>query len=121
MTNFTCKGILDFLTEEQKEKLNNKFTSSVQNLMPHEVANPVGLKYSEVLAIFTVLQAGGFCKNLLLIYHDCDQDTIMKATPYEEGMPQLPCICELCQETIVDIDELSFEVMAKLQDSIKFI
>jgi hypothetical protein len=121
MTDFTCEGILDFLTEEQKEKLNNKFTSSAQNLMPHEVANPVGLKYSEVLAIFTVLQAEGFCKNLLLIYHSCDQDRFIKATPYEEGIPQLPYICELCQEIIEDTDELSFEVMAKIQDSIKFI
>jgi hypothetical protein len=89
--------------------------------MPHEISSPTGLKYSEILAIFTILQAEGFCKNSLLIYHNCDPDTPMKVTPFEDGLPQLPCVCEYCQEEIYDMGEFSFDVMAKLINSVEFI
>lgn len=121
MVSFTCDGILDFLSEDQKGKLNKKFTPSEQKIMPHEIASPIELKYSEALAILTVLQAEGFCKNLLLTYHKCEQDIPIKATPFEEGIPKLPFVCESCQEIIQDVNELSFDVMAVLHSAIEFV
>ena len=121
MASFICDGILDFLSGDQKGSLSKKFRSSEQKVMPHEIASPLGLKYSEALAILTVLQAEGFCQNLLLTYHNCEPDIPIKATPFEEGIPKLPFICESCQELIQDINELSFDVMALLRSAIEFV
>ena len=121
MASFICDGILDFLSEDQKSRLSKKFTSSEQKVMPHEIASPLGLKYSEVLAILTILQAEGFCKNFLLIYHNCEKDIPIRATPFEEGIPRLPFFCSSCQEVIEEVSELSFDIMAKLYHSIEFI
>jgi hypothetical protein len=121
MASFICDGILDFLTEDQKSKLNKKFRSSELKVMPHELAGPLALKYSEALAILTILQAEGLCKNLLLIYHNCEPDTPIDAIPFEEGIPKVPFECKSCQELIQDLSELSFDVMAILFSSIEFI
>lgn len=121
MDRFICEGILDFLSEEQKRKLNKKFRVSEQKVMPHEIAGPLGLEYSEALAVLAALQAEGYCRNLLLTYHNCEPDIIIKATPFEEGIPNFPFVCEICQELIQDINELSFDTMAVIRNAIEFI
>ncbi|NEQ66725.1 MAG: hypothetical protein F6K21_14700 [Symploca sp. SIO2D2] len=121
MPSFICKGRLDFLSGEQKAELSRHFREPGTKTMPHQLAILLGLKYPHALAILTVLETEGLCKNKLLIYHNCDPEVPAGAIPYGQGFPDLPWECPLCEEVIDDYDELSFDVMAESTQPIEFV
>lgn len=121
MSYFTCEGRLDFLSSEQKAQLSQRFKSPREGIMPHQLAVSVGLKYAEALAILTVLETDGFCRNQLLIYHICEPEIPAGSIPYGTGFPKLPWACPSCGEVVEDYDELSFDLMAVTTDIVEFV
>ena len=100
MSYFTCEGRLNFLSSEQKTQLSQRFRSAREGIMPHQLAVSVGLKYAEALAILTVLEADGVCRNQLLIYHVCEPEIPADSIPYGTGFPKLPWACPSCGEVV---------------------
>lgn len=121
MPSFICKGRLDFLSGEQRAELSSHFKRPATSAMPHQLAVLLGLQYSDALAILAILEADGLCNNQLLIYHICEPEVAAGAIPFGEGFPNLPWICPLCEESVDDYSELSFDVMAQSTDPIEFI
>jgi hypothetical protein len=119
MSSLTCQKPLDFLSSEQKNKLNEHFRKST-TAMPHQLAVLLGIKYAEALTILTILDADGLCKNKLLIYHQCEPETPADAIPYGQGFPNLPWTCPLCEEEVDNYDELLFDIMAQADHPINF-
>jgi hypothetical protein len=118
---FWCEGILDFLSEEQRRQLSTKFAVSSLSVMPHEISGPLGIKYSDAVAVLTVLQTKHLCQNFLLVYHTCEPDLAIASYPFEQGFPELPWECTNCQRVIESIEEISFGIMALTSDSINFV
>lgn len=123
MGNVICQKRLNFLSGEQKAKLNELFGKYKpgRTTMPHQLAVQVGITYSEALTILAVLDADGLWKNKLLIYHKCEPDVPADAIPYGQGFPDLPWHCPLCEEDVEDYDDLLFDVMADASEAIEFI
>ena len=115
-----CEGILAFLSKEQRRQLSEKFAVSFARVMPHEISGPLGIKYSDAVAVLTVLQTKHLCQNFLLIYHICEPDLVIEHYPFENGFPELPWECTNCQKTVESIEEISFGIMALTSDSIEF-
>jgi hypothetical protein len=120
MAHFLCKKRLDFLSNEQREKLSQHFKRSNANAMPHQLAVLLGLEYSDALIILSVLESDGLCENKLLIYHTCAEPPV-GAIKFGIGFPRLPWVCPECEETIEDARELCFDVMAVTDKTIEFI
>lgn len=120
MSSFICKGRLDFLSGEQKAELTRHFRKPAITAMPHQLAVLLGLQYSDALAILAILETDGLCENKLLIYHRCEPEVPSGAIPFGQGFPNLPWVCPLCEESIEDYSELSFDVMAESTHKIEF-
>jgi len=121
MSHITCAGQLDFLSAEQKAKLTKRFKSVKIGVMPRQIAVSLGMKRDEALAVVTILEANGLCENRLLIYHVCEPDTIADWVPLREGFPNRPWYCPLCEESIEEDSELSFDIMSLPFEAIEFI
>ncbi|MCP6762364.1 MAG: hypothetical protein NHB32_27265 [Fischerella sp. CENA71] len=121
MASFISKGRLDFLSDKQKTELSRHFMKAGTTAMPHQLAVQLGIEYSEALAILTVLEAEGLCEIGLLIYHNCDPETIAGEIPFGQGFPELPWECPLCEESVESYDELSFDFIAYSKQQIEFL
>ena len=119
MTQFSCNKI--GLSDSQKEILSHHFKAAHSNMMPHQLAIKLGLRYSEALAILTVLSNSEYIKSSLLIYHNCDPEVPAGAIPYGIGFPKLPWHCPLCEKNVENYDELSFDVMFTALEQIDFV
>jgi len=108
------------LDDSQKLLLSKHFSMAHSNMMPHQLAAMLGLKYSTALFILTILGLSEHTKSSLLIYHNCDKSVPAGAIPYGTGFPKLPWHCSLCEEDVEDYSELSFDVMVTALEPIKF-
>ncbi|GBO52510.1 hypothetical protein APA_179 [Pseudanabaena sp. lw0831] len=120
MTLFTCDDSIK-LDDYQKLLLSKHFSQAGSNMMPHQLAASLGLKYSTALLILTLLGLSERTKSSLLIYHNCDPSVPAGAIPYGTGFPKLPWHCSLCEEEVEDYSELSFDVRVTALDPIEFI
>ncbi|NJL40350.1 MAG: hypothetical protein HC899_29100 [Leptolyngbyaceae cyanobacterium SM1_4_3] len=100
--------------------MNEHFSKPLQTAQPRELAIKLGIEYSQVIAILAVLAADGYCRNWLLIYHNCSE-TFVDRVPLREGMPKLPYVCPYCEVTIYNYDELKLDVMAETEISVEFV
>lgn len=121
MLEFNCERKLDFLSRRQKLKLSKFFKEPEKNAMPHQLAVLLGIRYSHALLILTILEANGFIKNHLVIYHICDPEIPAGAIPYGTGFPKLPWSCSLCERVVESYDELTFDLMGKTFEPVEFI
>ncbi|MEA5553803.1 hypothetical protein VB713_22965 [Anabaena cylindrica UHCC 0172] len=122
MTSFIHKGHLDFLSENQKAELSKHFmTASTNDMMPHQLAVQLGIKRSDALAVLTILEDEGLCEMKLLIYHNCEPDVPAGAIPFGQGFPNLPWFCPLCEKSVHDYNELSYDLMAHFMQQHDFV
>lgn len=112
---------LDFLSEEQKGRLNRLFSRPNVQIMPHDLAGRLGITRPDALAVLAILEADGLCTMKLLIYHKCEPDVAAGAIPYGQGFPNLPWTCPLCEEEVDNYDDLLFDLMAETNQTIEFI
>jgi len=120
MTLFTCDDSIK-LNDSQKLLLSKHFSKADSNIMPHQLAAMLGLKYSTALVLLTLLGLSECTKSSLLIYHNCALSVPAGAIPYGTGFPKLPWRCSLCEEEVEDYSELSFDVMFKALEPIEFV
>lgn len=120
MAQFTCKRKLDFLDPNQKQKLNRRFRSSHESIMPHELAVFLGVKRSQADAILIALDSAGLCNMRLLIFHTCSE-THIGSIDFGIGFPSLPCECPECGQTIESYDDMTFDLMALVPEPVEFI
>jgi len=120
MNQFSCDNLVE-LNDSQKLLLSRHFSTVGSNMMPHQLAAMLGLKYSTALLILTNLGLSNNTKSSLLIYHNCDQSVPAGAIPYGTGFPKLPWHCPLCEKSVDNYAELSFDIMVKALDPIEFI
>jgi len=121
MTKFISKSHLDFLSDNQRTELAKQFITVSKNLMPHQLATKLGIEYSKALAVLTVLEKEEFCQMKLLIYHNCEPDVASGTIPFGQGFPNIPWVCPLCEKSVYDYKELSFDFMAFHIQQIEFI
>lgn len=119
MASFITKGRLDLLSDRQKAEL-SKHIQALSTAMPHQLAVLLGIEYSEALAILTLLEAEGLCELKLLIYHNCEPDVPTGAIPFGQGFPDLPWVCPLCESSVENYNDLSFDIMAQFNQEIEF-
>jgi rubredoxin len=120
MASFITKGRLDLLSDRQKAEL-SKHIQALATAMPHQLAVLLGIEYSEALAILTLLEAEGLCELKLLIYHNCEPDVPTGAIPFGKGFPDLPWVCPLCESSVENYNDLSFDIMAQFNQKIEFV
>ena len=120
MTLFTCDDSIQ-LDDSQKSLLSKHFSEAGSNMMPHQLAAILGLKYSTALVLLTLLSLSEFTKSSLLIYHNCDPSVPAGAIPYGHGLPKLPWHCSLCEEEVEDYSELTFDIMLTALAPIEFL
>lgn len=118
MKRLECNKSLPFLTQEQRVTL-TRLSHSLK-WMPHELKNLAGLTHAQVLTVFTHLENIHLSETYLLIYHSCTEE-IVATRFFRDGFPSFPWHCPYCDEEVFDGDELSFDIMAKLNESIEFI
>lgn len=121
MTSFIHKGHLDFLSDNQKAELSNYFMTAPTTEMPHQLAVRLEIEYSDALAILTMLEDEGLCEMKLLIYHNCEPDVAAGAIPFGQGFPNLPWVCPLCEKSVHDYNELSYDFMAHFMQQREFV
>jgi len=121
MTISNHKSHLELLSDNQKVQLSNHFTATSMTVMPHQLAVELGIEYYQALAILAGLEAEKICEMSLLIYHNCELEIPVSAIPYGIGFPQLPWTCPHCESIVESYDELSFDLMAKPKQPIKFV
>ena len=109
------------LDASQKLLLSKHFSKADSNMMPHQLAAILGLKYSTALVVLTLLGLSDRTKSSLLIYHNCDKSVAAGAIPYGTGFPKLPWHCPLCEDDVEDYSELSFDVMVTAIEPIEFV
>jgi hypothetical protein len=120
MVSVESKKLLGFLSQAQKEMLNDRFLSPVK-IMPHELMGPLGITYAEALSILVVLRTYGYCQLFLLVYHECEPDLPIISLDFDKGFIQLPWECVNCQEWVTAPDEITYSVMAITDNKINFI
>jgi len=87
--------------------------------MPHVLAVQLGIDYSSGLAIIALLASEGLCKPRIVIYHICEPDLPMSARDLTLGLPILPWRCPNCENWVESYDDLSFDIEARLLDSVE--
>lgn len=120
MARLVCGNRLTFLSERHKSLLSEHFRQPHQTAQPRELAIKLGLEYSQIIAILAVLATDGYCRNWLLIYHNC-AETFVDRTSLRSGMPKLPYVCPYCELVIYDYDELKLDVMAETETQVEFV
>ena len=121
MSSFSCEGILNFITPEQKKLLNARFSEPDAHVMTHEISGPLSISYDQAISILTALQLFGLTKNYILVYHNCEPDLAVSYVKFEEGLPSIPWLCPNCQEEVESLQELSFGMMAISNQTIQFV
>jgi hypothetical protein len=119
MNSFICQCHLGFLSDNQKAELSKYFRMTPTNVMPHQLAVHLGIKYSHALAVLADLEDQGVCEMKLLIYHNCKPSAPVGAIPYGTGFPDLPWTCPHCENIVENYDKLSFEIMAMAKQQIE--
>lgn len=120
MTLFTFDSSVQ-LNNSQKLLLSKHFSKVGSNMMSHQLAVILGLKYSTALVVLTLLGLSERTKSSLLIYHNCDRSVPAGAIPYGTGFPKLPWRCSLCEDEVENYSELSFDVMVTALEPIEFV
>jgi hypothetical protein len=115
-----CENHLDFLNDYHKSLLNKYFQTPPTVLQTHDLAISLGLEESKIIAIIATLSADRYCRNWLLIYHNCSE-TFVDRRPLNEGMIRLPYRCPYCEFVIEDFKELKFDLMVETNNKILFI
>lgn len=118
MTKHVDKQRLSFLSEVQLDQLEQHFIEPQTTAMPHQIAVKLGILYPQALSVLAVLESIGVTDNFLLIYHNCSEAPV-GSIPYGTGFPHVPWQCPECENTVDSLNELSFGVLAKSNDSIE--
>lgn len=79
-------------------------------LMPHEMANRLGVHRPIAIAIAIALGRQGLVKRRYCIYHVCSEAPV-DYRDFEDGFQPTPWVCPECEEEISRPDELRYDLL----------
>ena len=90
-----------------------------RGFMPHDIGNRCTLSYTLAHALIIGLASDGLAKNEWLIYHGCSEAPV-GTRRFEDGFQEVPWVCPECQEEILDVKELSYDLRCIPKGPIEF-
>lgn len=81
-----------------------------KGLMPHDIANRLGIHRHPVMAIIIVLGRQSLVKRRYCIYHRCSEAPV-DYRDFEDGFQPTPWVCPGCDEEISSPDELRYDLL----------
>lgn len=117
LARFPCLG-----SPEAIDAVNRLFKRNRESMM-HEIAVTTGCDFEEVVGMFYLLFSHDAAEAFILVYHKRHNDLPVAShrIPLVEGLPKLPFRCNICDDEIVTIDELSFDLQFQLTKDIEFV
>jgi hypothetical protein len=110
---------MNYLSDQSLIKL-TQYLRNNKAIAVEKIASLLNCNYDEALAIAIKLEESAFVENFsLIVYHRCNLERIADSLPYGVGFPNLPFFCPLCNKHIVDLGELSFDILMELSDRAK--
>jgi hypothetical protein len=105
----------EFLSSEHIEQIRSMFSQYKKEIGVRTISSVTGFSRSESLAIIAVLSDMEICNPFRQIFHTCDNyETAFALIPMEEGIPNLPIICSLCESEIDSLEELAFDIICRV-------
>ena len=98
----------------------NRLVSTQHDLMPHQVAVAVGCELEHAMTVLFFLYHRRLAEAFLLVYHKDHLDAPVLAPGLSAGFPSLPFTCDACGKEIVAPDELSYDLLFRLTEDIRF-
>ena len=101
----------------------NKLIETHSNLMAHQVAAATGCDLDTAMALLLHLSALAAVSPKTLVYHrmdDTDPPTPILSIEISAGPPKLPFICPICNQSIENYDELTFDFVFILNKKLHF-
>ena len=120
MNEISISLLPSFVNSSNIDFLNQKFSTAIE-IMPHELAGPLGINYAEALTILMTMFQLQLCQLYFQVYHTCDPDIAVLSVPFQDGLPDLPFECENCQEDVLTKKDLSYEIMAITTGKVTFL
>jgi hypothetical protein len=117
LSRFPCLG-----TPEAVAAVNQLFERRRENMM-HEIATATGCKLEEVAGMFYLLYSRDAAIAFILVYHKQHNDLPVYShrIPMEKGIPDMPLRCNVCDEEIETLDDLTFDLQFQLVKDIEFV
>lgn len=99
----------------------NRIGSGQATLMPHVLAIQTGCALEEATALLLLLLRLSIVEGLLLVYHNAHiEDPPIIARDLLDGLPDVPLVCDICQEKVFNRGDLSYDFMFRLKESVQF-
>ena len=119
MEKIEIKFIPAFQDQNRLARLNS-FILRRNTVMPHEVAAATGCSIQESITLLLYLYHRYLADPYLLTFHTHHPLVVIEKTHLKEGLPELPIICDHCEEQILNPDELIYEFEFNLRGEIQF-
>ena len=111
-----------FNNDKPLQELNHLVDVHGNNLEAHQVAAATGCRLDEAMGILLLLFNSSLAEAFLLVYHNDHADgPPILARRILDGLPPLPFTCDICQGEIENREELSYDFLFKMADSIRFV
>ncbi len=88
------------------------------NITPREIAAATGCTLIDSMQVLLVLSEEKLAAPFLLVYHNQHPNTVIEARGLEEGFPQTPLVCDICDEIIEDGNHLSYDFSFSLSSTL---
>lgn len=101
----------------------NRLFQRRRESMMHEIATATGCKLEEAAGMFYLLFSRDAAIAFILVYHKQHNDLPVYShrIPMAEGLPSVPLHCNVCDEEIETLDELTFDLQFQLVKDIEFV
>lgn len=98
----------------------NRLSATRPELSAREVAIATGCKFSDSLELLLSLADQNLASVNLVIYHNKHPDVRILVRDFSDGFPQLPIVCDVCDESITNRKDLLFDISFGLKTPMSF-
>jgi hypothetical protein len=89
--------------------------------MPHQLAVQTGCSLKDAIALLLMLHILSIADGMLLIYHNSHPDAPpIMIKNFLDGLPEVPFVCDMCQNEIKNRHELSYDLFFKQNMLVQF-
>ncbi len=81
-----------------------------RGLMPHEMANRLGIHRHPVMAMILVLGRSQLVKRRYCVYHECSEAPV-SFRDFEDGFQPTPWVCPECEVEVTHPDQLRYDLL----------
>ena len=88
-----------------------------EGLMPHDMANRLGVHRPPVMAMIIVLGRQALVKRRYCIYHRCSEAPVAYRD-FEDGFQPTPWVCPECDDEITSPTELRYDLLCLVPEQL---